>query len=234
MASVMIISNNSDLSRPLTDLLIKQDHAVSMTRDVFSGLRKTVTATFDAVFIQGESLDVDSQMLCEWITRYTAASVIALTDRPISWTCCPVKVLRRPYCALRVAGMLGCTPSAKRSADAVGATPWMLASGEVSVDLEEHVARYKGCGLPLTLTEFRLLSTLVHNSNEIVSYVQLVLSLGILYGNASSQQQAIRRDISVHMNHLRAKFMEVDGTSPIRSLYGYGYMLVDPDSLKPD
>jgi len=89
--------------------------------------------------------------------------------------------------------------------------------GALRLDEQRVEASWKGRGLALTYTEFRLLSAIVDGSEgRGASYQQLA--------DATRQGVVENNTINTHVLHLRRKFSDGDAAFDcIRSVYGYGY-----------
>jgi len=90
-----------------------------------------------------------------------------------------------------------------------------LALGPVEVDTATRQVRVEGKGVQLTLTEFRLLSTLLQARGRVLSRADLMaraMGPGVL---------VTERTIDVHITALRRKLGEAGGL--IRTVRGVGY-----------
>jgi two-component system OmpR family response regulator len=91
------------------------------------------------------------------------------------------------------------------------------AFGELELDVERCAAAWHGEPLPLTLTEFRLLHTIVEPGHARgASYDTLA--------EATRQGVVENNTVNTHVLHLRRKFRAVDPEfAAISSVYGFGY-----------
>lgn len=110
----------------------------------------------------------------------------------------------------------------KASAGAAGAaadaSPARLAAGALSMDGERFTAEWKGAPVRLTVTEFRILSSLAGSPGYVRSREELM--------RAAFPQDSYMSDRSVdcHIKRLRRKLVEVDaGFDGIETIYGLGY-----------
>lgn len=90
-----------------------------------------------------------------------------------------------------------------------------LSIGAVSIDLEEHRASVDGNPISLTITEFRLLSTLFANEGKVMTRPALISSAigpGVM---------VTERTIDVHVTALRKKIAPYSGM--ISTVRGVGY-----------
>ena len=94
--------------------------------------------------------------------------------------------------------------------------------GHLSINKERYTCTWKGRGIVLTLTEFRLLEALAIR----IGVVQTRDALRTCaYGD---QVYVDGRTIDSHMKRLRKKFRAVDGEfDRIETLYGVGYRFME-------
>jgi two-component system, OmpR family, response regulator ChvI len=99
---------------------------------------------------------------------------------------------------------------------ATGST--IMNRGHLSIDKERYTCSWKGRGIVLTLTEFRLLEALAVRIGAVQTRDALRT---YAYGD---QVYVDERSIDSHMKRLRKKFRAVDeGFDRIETLYGVGY-----------
>ena len=90
-----------------------------------------------------------------------------------------------------------------------------LVDGELTVDGAAHRVEVGGRELELTPTEYRLLTTLMRNRNQVVSQLQL---LETVWGNGSHDPKQVR----LYVSYLRRK-LKAAGLDPIETVRGIGY-----------
>jgi two-component system, OmpR family, response regulator ChvI len=97
-----------------------------------------------------------------------------------------------------------------------------LECGHLCIDRERHTCAWKGKGILLTVTEFRLVEALVTRPGVVKSRDALM--------DAAYEDQVYVDDrlIDSHMKRLREKFRAVDPAfNSIETLYGVGYRFKD-------
>ena len=88
--------------------------------------------------------------------------------------------------------------------------------GDLSIDQEALLVSWKGEGINLSGTEFRMLAKLVRVPGHAVSYDTLM--------NATMQSLVTNNTINTHMRNIRKKFEAIDPNFDcIKSEYGFGY-----------
>ncbi len=100
-----------------------------------------------------------------------------------------------------------------------------LRVGALMLDADRHIATREGQPLDLTPTEFSLLYALLRHPGHAFTRLELVeQALGLT-------SEALERVIDSHIKNLRKK-IEPDPAHPtyLKTVYGVGYKLVDPDA----
>src|SRR5262245_12859049 len=99
----------------------------------------------------------------------------------------------------------------------------VLTFSELRIDIPRHTVTVDGRKISLTLTEFRLLTRLVHQRGRVVPRSQLVEETSERAGSTES------RTIDTHMRRLRRKL----GRSSrfLRTVYRIGYRFVDEEAF---
>lgn len=100
-----------------------------------------------------------------------------------------------------------------------------LRVGALTLDPDRHVATRAGQPLDLTPTEFNLLHVMLRHPGHVFTRLELVeQALGLT-------SEALERVIDSHIKNLRKK-IEPDPAHPtyLKTVYGVGYKLVDPDT----
>jgi two-component system OmpR family response regulator/two-component system response regulator QseB len=91
--------------------------------------------------------------------------------------------------------------------------------GDLVLDLDAHTATQKNALLPLSKTEFDILSVLITNAGQIVTRKQIELTL---YG---ADHQAESNAVEVHIHNLRGKI----AGKLLKTVRGVGYILGAPE-----
>jgi hypothetical protein len=98
--------------------------------------------------------------------------------------------------------------------------------GKLTIDLARKRVRLRGRWISLPPTQYRLLTTLAQHRGQVVGYRELLKEV---WGYSGDENEA-RELLKVHVRLIRRKL----GLNPqtgeyVRSVRGFGYMLVDPD-----
>jgi DNA-binding response OmpR family regulator len=105
----------------------------------------------------------------------------------------------------------------RRSASEQTASP-LLQAGEVELDPEQHVVRYRGEEVYLSRTEFSLLRYLLQNPNRVLTHDQI---LERVWG---ADYIGFHHTLRVAVSRLRQRFEDAEALS-IESISGVGYRL---------
>jgi DNA-binding response OmpR family regulator len=98
----------------------------------------------------------------------------------------------------------------------------VLSAGGVTVDLDRCEASVDGCQLPLTPTEFRLLSALARRPGSVLGCFELLSQCGI---SPLSDVEA-RATAKVHVHRIRQKIAAGGGNpTVVRNVRSFGYVL---------
>ena len=110
-----------------------------------------------------------------------------------------------------------------RRAEAAPAGGDTLSAGPIEIDLGRHRVQVDGQDITLTLTEFRLLATIVQAGGRVLQRDQLIDSA------MGADAIVVDRTIDVHMTALRKKLGEA--RKYIRTVRGIGYKLAEDEDI---
>ncbi|APV43813.1 two-component system, OmpR family, alkaline phosphatase synthesis response regulator PhoP [Dehalogenimonas formicexedens] len=173
--------------------------------------------------------EIDGLEVCRTIRRASDVPIIMLTARQedadkligleigaddyVTKPFSPRELVARVKVILRRAKP---SPSAAASA--------RIEAGGIVVDEDRFEATCHGQPIPLTATEFKILTALVRNAGLVLSRSKLLDLLGENY-------EGYERTIDVHVKNLRRKLGEANIESPcsITTVHGVGYKFQEPD-----
>ena len=117
----------------------------------------------------------------------------------------------------------------RRTSGTVAPAPGLAGNGEIVVDDERCVIRYRGVALDLTRYEFRLLRFLAASPGRVFSREQLMSAVW------EDPAASLDRTVDAHVKMLRSKLRTVaPGADPIRTHRGLGYSFTeDPAGAAP-
>lgn len=98
----------------------------------------------------------------------------------------------------------------------------IIKRGDLELDDDRHLTKWKGQSITLTVTEFLLIKTLAISPGHVRTRDQLITAA---YGESVYVDD---RTIDTHVKRIRRKFRDVDtGFDNIETLYGVGYRYKD-------
>lgn len=190
-----------------------------------AGLAALAAKTFALVVLDVGLPDGSGFDVCKQIRARLAVPVLFLTarntelDRVLGLEIGGDDYLVKPFSprelTARVKAILRRTNGAVASAPAAG-------SGDIVVDEERCVIRYRGVALDLTRYEYRLLRHLAASPGRVYSREQLMSAVW------EDPAASLDRTVDAHVKTLRSKLRVVaPGADPIRTHRGLGYSFTE-------
>ncbi len=226
-ARVVVVEDESDIGALLEYLLDREGFDVVVARTGQDALREIAQRLPDLVLLDLMLPDVDGLDILREIKRRDTAErtrVLILSakkaedDRILGLEHGADDYVVKPFSPrellLRVRSLLQREGAGPRVEAA------RLVSGPIELDLDTHVARVAGRAIRLTLTEFRLLASLVRNEGRVRSREALLTEV---WGYDS---EALSRTVDTHVRRLRSKLGP--GADWLGTVRGVGYRLRDP------
>ena len=227
MAAILIIEDDQRIRERLTKALAERGHAVDARRSGFEGLSTAVEQRPDVVVLDLGLPDIDGSELLKMIRAVSDVPVIIATARSDESAIVALldsgadDYLTKPFSVDQLEARIR---AVLRRSEAKAASP-MTAVGGLTIDVSGRVATLDGTPLELSRKEFDVLAYLAERTGEVVSKREL---LGEVwrepYGGSDST-------VDVHLSWLRRKLGETAAEPHyLRTVYGVGVKLVDPDS----
>lgn len=91
--------------------------------------------------------------------------------------------------------------------------------GILSLYKDEYSACFNDIEMPLTVTEFQILSILVERVNQVLTKEDIAAAL---YGSDGVGNE---HTITVHLSNVRTKLRQLTDSAVIKTVYGVGYKL---------
>lgn len=220
MAKVLIIEDDFMIAESTITLLKYHGFEVEWFNNGLDGLAVLAKKTFDLILLDLGLPMMDGMQVLKQIRQKTKIPVLIISARdqlenridglnqgaddylvkPYEFE----ELVARIYALLRRAGIEQTT-----SADKI------LKNGELILDIEQHIAKYKNEIVDLSNREWAILIPLMTHPNKIFSKTNLEDKLYDFDSEVSSNT------IEVYIHHLRAKL----GKDFIRTIRGLGYRL---------
>lgn len=241
MTRALLVDDDRDLARLLTEYLAPHDVQVTHAEDGPSGLARLGEESFDVVLLDVMLPGIDGFEVCRRIRASHDVPVVMLTARgddadrivgleigaddyvPKPFN--PRELLARVRAVLRRARPAASSPNEK-VAD-------KIVVGPIEVDPAARVVKRDGEEVQLTSFEFRILLVLARRVSETVTREELAAAVHepAAGGGAKGKtyDPSVDRSLDVHVSRLRQK-LEADPKDPhfIKTVRGVGYVLVRP------
>jgi len=227
--TISIVEDDPDQRQNYRDALLRCGYQVQAHADRASALRAFELQPPDMAILDimlGDEIDAGFALCREFLRRAPDLPIIFLTSRVDdidrisglrlgAWDY-QAKPVSLSYLGERVGSLFRILEHASGGMLEPGADQGRR-FGALGLDQQRVEASWRGQGLGLTYTEFRLLCAIVDGSDgRGASYQQLA--------DATRQGVVENNTINTHVLHLRRKFAELEaGFDCIVSVYGYGY-----------
>ena len=224
--SVLLVDDDPQLIRLVRANLESSGYRVLSAAEGISALRLLDQETPDLVVLDIMLPGMDGYALCQRVREISSVPIIMLTakvedaDKVKGLKIGADDYITKPF---NVQELLARIEAVLRrtGVPAEVNTPRVFTRGEVSVDFLRRRVTVAGREVPLTLTEYKLLSELVTNAGRIMMHRELLTRVwGLEYQDESEYLRA-------YIRHLRQK-IEPDPHQPqyILSKPGIGYLFV--------
>ena len=221
MAKILIIEDDFMIAESTITLLKYHGYDVEWFNNGLDGLSELTKQKFDLILLDLGLPMMDGMQVLKQVRQKTQIPVLIISARdqlenrveglnqgaddylvkPYEFE----ELLARIQALLRRAGLDAQTMHAEK----------VLKNGELTLDVEQHIAQYKGQMLELSNREWAILIPLMTHPNKIFSKANLEDKLYDFDSEVSSNT------IEVYIHHLRAKL----GKDFIRTIRGLGYRL---------
>ncbi len=215
----VVVEDDPDLQEAIAAILRRADFSVHTASTAADGLAAVVQHQPTVITVDLGLPDTDGLELCRALRVVTDAYIVVLTARP------DVVVqalgngaddyLTKPFSAAELDARISALLRRPRTSADHGD---VLRVGDLEVDLGKHQVRVGDTVVPLTLTEYALLTELVARVERVIPYDDLLSSVW------GSQWQGDEHLVQVHVGNLRRKLRTVS-TVAIRGVRNVGYVL---------
>lgn len=216
--NILIVEDEIDLGEILQDYLTNDGFSVTLVNDGEVGLQKILTEKWDLVLLDLMLPKRDGLSICQEVRKTSQVPIIMTTAK--------VEEIDRLIGLELGADDYICKPFSPR--EVVARVKAVLRRSNKSDDQQEEGLRldkerqYACVGeqcVELTSIEFRILETLLHNK-------QRVISRDLLLKNAYTDHRVVSdRTMDSHITKLRKKLQPICDDDIIHSVYGVGYRL---------
>jgi two-component system response regulator CpxR len=242
MIRALLVDDDRDLARLLTDYLGGHEVSLTHVEDGTRGLQALAERTFDVVLLDVMLPGIDGFDVCKRIRASHDVPVVMLTargddtDRIVGLEIGADDYVPKPFnpreLLARVRAVLRrARPGAPPSASAEAAREKIVV-GPLEIDHGARVVKKDGAEVTLTSFEYRILVVLARRAGATVTREELaseVRERSEAKGKGHSYDPSVDRSLDVHVSRLRQK-LEEDPKDPrlIKTVRGVGYVLSRP------
>ena len=220
--NILLIEDDFMIAESSMTLLKDQQFAVQWVNNGIEGLKNLSQEKFDIVLLDLGLPQMDGMQVLKQIRQHYASLPVLiisardqLQNRVDGLNSGADDYLMKPYefdeLLARIHALLRRSGAEAASHDSTK----ILSYADLSLDVEQHIAKFKGQAIDFSNREWAILIALVSYPNKIFSKANLEEKLYDLESEISSNT------IEVYMHHLRAKL----GKDFIRTIRGLGYRL---------
>lgn len=222
MTKILMIEDDFMIAESSMTLLKYQQFDVEWVNNGIDGLKKLAQEKFDIVLLDlGLPMMDGMQVLKQIRQQWPALPVLIISardqlqNRVDGLNNGADDYLIKPYEFDELLARIHALLRRSGAESALQDTLKILSYGDLVLDVEQHIAKFKGQYIDLSNREWAILTPLVSHPNKIFSKANLEDKLYDLDSEVSSNT------IEVYVHHLRAKL----GKDFIRTIRGLGYRL---------
>jgi two-component system KDP operon response regulator KdpE len=223
---VLIIDDDPRICFLVKKLLMAEGYRVIVAHSGIDGLTMLMSDPPDLVILDGLLPDIHGRDLCATFREWYSGpciflSVVAQPDEKVqAFECGCDDYITKPF---HPSEFIARVRAALRRQMVLPVRDAQLECGDLTIDFTAHAAILAGCRLPLTRTEFAVLTHLAREQGRVVSNTHLALR--VLGGDSPDELHTIR----VHISNLRRKLRpHPDAPQFIHTIPGVGYLFNPP------
>jgi DNA-binding response OmpR family regulator len=243
MIRALLVDDDRDLARLLSDYLGAHDVTITHVEDGARGLAALASQSFDVVLLDVMLPGIDGFEVCRRIRASYDVPVVMLTargddaDRIVGLEIGADDYVPKPFnpreLLARVRAVLRrARPAIGSEEPAKQAPRERIAVGPLEIDHAARVVKKDGVEVTLTSFEYRILLVLARRAGETVTREELATEVrepAQAKGKEHAYDPSVDRSLDVHVSRLRQK-LEEDPKEPrlIKTVRGVGYVLSRP------
>lgn len=245
MIRALLVDDDRDLARLLTEYLGGHDVTITHVEDGTRGLEALAAGAFDVVLLDVMLPGIDGFEVCRRIRASYDVPVVMLTargddaDRIVGLEIGADDYVPKPFnpreLLARVRAVLRrARPAGGAAAEEAPRPPprERIVVGPLEIDHAARVVKKDGAEVTLTSFEYRILLVLARRAGETVTREELASEVrepAQAKGKEHTYDPSVDRSLDVHVSRLRQK-LEEDPKEPrlIKTVRGVGYVLSRP------
>ncbi len=223
---VLIVEDDQHLGKLLLDGLSHEGYKVDWVRDGYSAVNRILEGDYDLVLLDIMLPKMDGIKVCRRIREVKDMPIIMLTakgqieDKVEGLSAGADDYITKPFSFKELLARIGAVLRRYKKEEA-----HTLRVGGLELRLKSFELYYKGEKIPTTQKEFKLLKLLIERANSVVSREEIYSKVwGYSYGEGSNV-------VDVYIKNIRTKLGD-KGHKLIKTVRGYGYMIVEEDVSK--
>ena len=243
MIRALLVDDDRDLARLLTDYMGAHEVTITHVEDGAQGLLALVSQTFDVVLLDVMLPGIDGFEVCRRIRASHDIPIVMLTargddtDRIVGLEIGADDYVPKPFnpreLLARVRAVLRrARPGTASDEPAKVAPRARIVVGPLEIDHAARVVKKDGAEVTLTSFEYRILLVLARRAGETVTREELATEVrepAQAKAKEHAYDPSVDRSLDVHVSRLRQK-LEEDPKEPrlIKTVRGVGYVLSRP------
>jgi two-component system OmpR family response regulator len=225
MAQILVVDDDAHIREVVRFALEKAGHEVREAADGRAALRAFARSPADLLVLDILMPEVDGLEVCRELRRDSDVPILFLSsrdeelDRVLGLELGADDYVVKPFSPRElVARVKGILRRVQRSAADAALPAEIIEYGPLRIDVNRHECSWAGRAIPLTVTEFGLLRSLLGMPGKVYTRDELVERA---YGDG---HHITDRTVDSHIRRIRKKFKEHRG-EPVETVYGLGYRI---------
>lgn len=224
---ILVVDDDARLREVVRYALDRQGHEVLEAADGQAALTILRREPVDLVVLDVLMPVMDGLETCRTLRGFSQVPVVFLSsrdeevDRVIGLELGGDDYLVKPFSTRELISRVKAVLRRTRAAQAPVEEETALQVGPIKVDLLAHRVEVRGAEVPLTVTEFRLLTALMRHPGRAWHRDELM-------DRAYPDRRYVAgRTLDSHVRHIRAKLRDA-GCDPVETVHGIGYRFGQP------
>jgi DNA-binding response OmpR family regulator len=221
---ILVVDDERKVCDLVRAYLEKEDYNVVIATDGKNALEQESYHKPDLVLLDLNLPEIDGLEVCKILRNRSNVPIIMLTardeetDRIIGLELGGDDYVTKPFSPREVVARV---KAIFRRLDGGVSEAKQISTGDLYLDIDQHEASYAGRQLPLTPSEFKLLTILACNPGRVYTRLQL---LDQAFGDA---YEGYERTIDAHVKNIRQKMTKLapEEPNPLLTVLGVGYKL---------
>ena len=221
---ILVVDDERKVCELVRAYLEKDGYDVVIATDGKSALEQAHYRQPDLVLLDLNLPEIDGLEVCKTLRSRSSVPIIMLTardeetDKIIGLELGADDYVTKPFSPREVVARVR---AIFRRLDEGTSQAEQISAGDLYLDLARHEASYAGQPLPLTPSEFKLLTILAGNPGRVYTRLQL---LDQAFGES---YEGYERTIDAHIKNIRQKMAKLapERPNPLNTVIGVGYKL---------